>query len=356
MVGLIYTLRSTPSIYDAGWLPYRIASYVVGKPLWWALQQLSIVGADDFSGHGGDTERWKKVRGDYVVLSLLERAGDGVLQKQQSKTGVSLSEELYDFDGFKREFAGDALDGVVLSELDVKVLLKYLERDKKAIVVQDEVIKFVQPNQSREITAVDIGVLELKIAVEDLEASVSKIQQQIDDRSEKISAALRQKRKEVALSHLRTKKQFEDLLKKRLTSLETLHSTLLRVEASAGDVEIMKSYESSAATLRAILAHPLLQRDRIDETMDAMASANADARDIDEAIRIGTDVAQAETGIDDAELEAELNALVKDVEGERAKEQEERALQERQEQLDGLTVPEHVARSPERADPSKVVA
>ncbi len=118
----------------------------------------------------------------------------------------------------------------------------------------------------------------------------------------------------------------------------------------------MKSYESSAATLRAILAHPLLQRDRIDETMDAMASANADARDIDEAIRIGTDVAQAETGIDDAELEAELNALVKDVEGERAKEQEERALQERQEQLDGLTVPEHVARSPERADPSKVVA
>ncbi len=57
-------------------------------------------------------------------------------------------------------------------------------------------------------------------------------------RSEKISAALRQKRKEVALSHLRTKKQFEDLLKKRLTSLETLHSTLLRVEASAGDVEV----------------------------------------------------------------------------------------------------------------------
>ncbi len=200
-------LSSTPSIYDAGWLPYRIASYVVGKPLWWALQQLSIVGADDFSGHGGDTERWKKVRGDYVVLSLLERAGDGVLQKQQSKTGVSLSEELYNFDGFKREFAGDALDGVVLSELDVKVLLKYLERDKKAIVVQDEVcivcvclslllqfyadcavcpfqvIKFVQPNQSREITAVDIGVLELKIALEDLEASVSKIQQQIDELS-----------------------------------------------------------------------------------------------------------------------------------------------------------------------------
>lgn len=54
----------------------------------------------------------------------------------------------------------------------------------------------------------------------------------------KVSLALKQKRKEVALSHLRNKKQLEDLLQKRLNSLDTLRSTLLRVEAAAADVEV----------------------------------------------------------------------------------------------------------------------
>lgn len=56
-------------------------------------------------------------------------------------------------------------------------------------------------------------------------------------RAEQVKSALQQKRKEVALSHLRAQKQLEALLKQRLGSLDTLHSTLLRVEQSAGDVE-----------------------------------------------------------------------------------------------------------------------
>lgn len=55
---------------------------------------------------------------------------------------------------------------------------------------------------------------------------------------EKATAALRQKRKELALSYIRSRKQLEDLLKRRLGSLETLHATLIRVEAAAGDIEV----------------------------------------------------------------------------------------------------------------------
>jgi charged multivesicular body protein 7 len=80
----------------------------------------------------------------------------------------------------------------------------------------------------------------------------------------------------------------------------------------------MKSYESATATLRAILAHPSLQREKIDETMDAMASVNAEAKDIDEAIRMGVEIAQSDAGIDDSELEDELAALVKEVEQEKS--------------------------------------
>ena len=108
----------------------------------------------------------------------------------------------------------------------------------------------------------------------------------------------------------------------------------------------MKSYESSTATLREILAHPLLQREKIDETMDALAAANADAREVDDAIQLGADMAQAETGVDESELEAELAALVHEAEAEKE--------QARRERLDAekLRIPAHTPVSEEPATES----
>ena len=61
---------TTQSIYYAGSLPLRVASYLVGRPLWWALEQLSIVG--DGASRESEENRWKSVQGDYVVVPLLE--------------------------------------------------------------------------------------------------------------------------------------------------------------------------------------------------------------------------------------------------------------------------------------------
>ena len=94
----------------------------------------------------------------------------------------------------------------------------------------------------------------------------------------------------------------------------------------------MKSYESSTVTLRAILAHPSLQREKIDETMEAMASANEDAKEIDDIIRTGADIAQGASALDDTELEDEWKALVQEAERESmAKAKEEQAKKEEEE-------------------------
>lgn len=55
--------------------------------------------------------------------------------------------------------------------------------------------------------------------------------------------------------------------------------------------------------------------------MDALAEANADAKDVDEAIRIGGDVALGIGGaLDDAEIEAELEKLALEAESEKVAE------------------------------------
>jgi charged multivesicular body protein 7 len=102
----------------------------------------------------------------------------------------------------------------------------------------------------------------------------------------------------------------------------------------------MKSYESSTTTLRTILAHPSLRRDKIDETMDAMASASADAKDVEEAIKMGGDIAAVEAGIDERELEEELQALKRASERERedeAEKEQKARLEEEQ-----MKVPERI--------------
>ncbi|KAH9066326.1 Snf7-domain-containing protein [Lactarius vividus] len=307
-------LSASQSIYDSGWLPYRVAAFVVGKPLWWALQQLNVLGSDD----EGESERWKHTKGDYVLIGVLEHAADSVLASQRAQD-VSLADTLYSFDSFRATFASSALPGVTLSDKDLRVLLKFLERDRRAIVREKEVIKFVGTGfGTPEITAVDHGALELKSAVANLTAQIDSITVKIDSHKTKAANAIRQQHKSLALSYLRSRKQLEEVLTQRLGSLEILQSTLLRVEAAAEDIRIVKAYENSTATLRALLAHPSLQRDAVERTFDALADANADARELDDAVRSGMDLAVGTSTQDEDEINAELAALVAEAEADAA--------------------------------------
>ncbi|KAF5389917.1 hypothetical protein D9757_003686 [Collybiopsis confluens] len=332
-------------------IPSLFLSYVVAKPLWWALESAGVVGEDSLASSISSTfssfrsapskvdTRWY---GDYVLLHLVEQAAEAVLEKQMAKS-TGPADSLYSFDSFRKEFAECIMhpredESPLMSEIDMKVILRYLERDKGAVVVEDEIVKFSEDGQ-HEITAVDRGILELKSAVENLQAQIEGIQRKIDAYTAKASEALKQQRKTIALSHLRSRKPLEDLLSKRLGALANLEGTLIQVEGAAGDIEILNSYKASTVTLRSILSHPSLQRDTIDETMDAMAEANADAKEIDDKVRIGGDVAVGISNIDDDELEEELKQLVAESEREKEHQQEQRSIESKLRDIPG--VPSH---------------
>lgn len=85
--------------------------------------------------------------GDYVLFSLVERAGEKVIEIQDEKMGLgSPADALYTFESFRKEFAccvgseeeADSGSGS-MSELDMKVLLRYLEREKGVVVVDNGV-------------------------------------------------------------------------------------------------------------------------------------------------------------------------------------------------------------------------
>lgn len=154
-----------------------MASYILGKPLWWALEQLELVKSEESYN---ETEWWKKISGDYVVLGLVEKAADAVLRIRETQGGGGPADDLFSFDSFRKAFGTAVNASGALGEADTKVLVKFLERDRKVISVDKEVIKFINSGQAVEITAVDRGILELKTAVQSLEAQIDSIQRKID--------------------------------------------------------------------------------------------------------------------------------------------------------------------------------
>ncbi|KAG9102734.1 hypothetical protein FRC06_001266 [Ceratobasidium sp. 370] len=291
-------------------LPYRVASVVVGRPLWWALQQAGLVGSDDVV-----KETW----GDFVILTNLEAAAKAILAAQRAKGAIGPSAALYSFASFRQQFGtvAPSHSGASLSETDVRVLVKHLERDRGCIVVdrQADVIKFVEEGSSEQetITTVDKGILEMATTVSKLQEQVDEIQRRIEERAEKINAMLCKKQKDLALSLLRSRKQLEMLLKQRLGALETVQTVLMKVESAAGDVAIMKAYETSTSTLKELLADPRLQREHIDQTMDNMAEALANHKEVEDAIALG---GVPPDPTEDEELANELQALVEENERE----------------------------------------
>lgn len=142
-------MSTKTSIYDPGWLPARIAKAVVGRPVWWALEQMGVVGEEGILssltnsvpevGRGRPQQRDTNWWGDYVLISLVEKAAVGVIERQERRGRGSRTDALYSIEEFRKVFGGVASGDEILGEMDASVLVKYLERDKGVLVVDKEV-------------------------------------------------------------------------------------------------------------------------------------------------------------------------------------------------------------------------
>ena len=132
---------SQDSIYASPSLTSRVASTLT-TPLWWALESLSLV---DSTHVEPEATLWARIRGRHVVVALLEKAASVVVEKLTGRTTSSPADSLYDFSTFKKLFGGvgDVFEDVALSEVDLRVLVKFLARDQ-GIIVADRHVSHAQ--------------------------------------------------------------------------------------------------------------------------------------------------------------------------------------------------------------------
>ena len=62
-------LSSSASIYEGGSLVGRVADVLIKRSFWWALEHLNLVSSEATESAAA---KWKRVAGDYVVVSVLK--------------------------------------------------------------------------------------------------------------------------------------------------------------------------------------------------------------------------------------------------------------------------------------------
>jgi len=105
----------------------------------------------------------------------------------------------------------------------------------------------------------------------------------------------------------------------------------------------MQAYETSTSTLKSIMSNPALDMDNVEKTTEALAEVMSNQEEVDNAIRIGGEIAvgaSGREGVDDDELKKELEEMVRDEKERQRVEAAEAKLAEREKAKEAPAAPE----------------
>lgn len=126
-------LNTDRSIYSKSWVP---GPWTV---LQWGLQQIGLAGTGSYEGTSGAR---KLKTSAFVLVEVLEKVAAQVLAARE-KRGQSLTDRIVSREEFGQELGALGVAGV--SDEDITILLRYLERDKQALSYNDNVSIAIHP-------------------------------------------------------------------------------------------------------------------------------------------------------------------------------------------------------------------
>ncbi|KAI1822272.1 hypothetical protein F4861DRAFT_408858 [Xylaria intraflava] len=280
MIPLPQFLSATQSIYYKSWghVPWAMAG--------WALRQIGITG-----GPGDAMPNGKVV----VVLQNLEV----VAKAFSDATGHRIApfERIFSRTHFRRTFESSLLEGQRLSDNDFDVLIKFLSRDKGALVVDGNTIKIRSASETPVISAEDSAIASLKELMADLTRQTEDLSRRVDELNQTALEMVGRKNRVSALEALRRRKMAEKNLATRHATLNQLEDVAAKIQQAADNVQLVRVMQSSTVALRSLNAQ-VGGADRVDAVLDDLREQIAEVDEVGNVIAGAADV--DETEVDDA--------------------------------------------------------
>jgi charged multivesicular body protein 7 len=298
----------------------------------WGLRQLGVTGGFNPKG----------LTGRFVILQNLEEAGKELIRRAEGKRGRV--ERIYS----RKQFAEfrDVLQPKQLSDTDMDLLLRFLQRDKGVLVYNSHTVKWINPGETATITHEDSTIASLKSLIQDLERQTKILEKKVDELAITAREAISRKNKVSALAALRSKKLAESTLSKRHATLSQLEEIFLKIEQASDQVELVRVMESSAGVLGK-LNKEVGGVERVDEVLDDLREQMSQ---VDE---LGNIIAEAAPGgaVDENEVDDELERI--DGEERKKIDDREKAEREKREAREGEETRRKLAELEEVERPAK---
>lgn len=293
------------SIYQKRWIPSPTAIFH------WTLRQAGLLNSGSYDQNG----RLKP--GQLVLINNLEQLERQVLALQAMK-GQAPTDRIMSRDAFAQLLSETQIGA--LAEQELEVFLRFLNRDKQILSYDANTVKFKAPSTTlpAPITQEDSTIASMKALIASLESSTASLVSKIAGLHTTAQAAVQSKNRNSALAALRSKKRAEQALESRSATLHQLEDVYAKIEQAIDQVQLVAIMESSAKTLKS-LNKQIGGVDRVDTVMDDLREQMGQ---VDEVGKVLQEPLDAGAGIDETEIDDELEALEKE---EHAREEEIKA-------------------------------
>ncbi|KAL8673896.1 MAG: hypothetical protein Q9168_001716 [Polycauliona sp. 1 TL-2023] len=307
-------LASPHSIYRQSWtgLPWRFLA--------WGLEQMGL--RQTFSTT--DTRQ----SGELVLLANVEKVAGTVLEHFERYSNQV--DRIFTTAMFGREAATALKIDGELADKDLTVLLKYLARDRPALVIRiTRSTELVSP-----ITTEDRAIASLKSLIDDVRQQVRGLEAQIANSREKSRKAVESKNRPSALAALRSKKSAESILAQRVDTLFQLEQVLGSIQQATDQITMVRVMKDSAGVLRGLNA----QVGTAEDVEDALESLKEEMGKVDDVGSAVADAGQEVNVADENEIDEEFDALLRQKE----KAEEEEAMEKTKQKLAELQTQDNI--------------
>lgn len=247
----------------------------------------------------------------YVCVANLEHVGEKIVEQLQSMVDAGYSGHITTTALLADRIAKTT--GFKLNKTDMQVMLRFLARDKSIISQSSDVIKFLPESlpktSERTVSETDLAVAQLKSTLSQLSLQIAQLSGRLDSLTSQIKSCVQKKQKNLALSALRTRNLIDRQLDQRTDNLHTLEQILLKIDDSANTVGILKAMEGGSQALAEMMKQ-VGGIDRVDQVLDQVQEQMSLSEEIGQAV--GSVVGTAALDIDQDEIEAEWQAMVKE--------------------------------------------
>ncbi|VDK59768.1 unnamed protein product [Anisakis simplex] len=258
----------------------------------------------------GNGNNYAKI--EYVHLPTIREQAKQILEYYRSSHAPDddMAPEIVALEDFRDECRHLVANGRVFQ----LVLSELVHENELTIGVSrtgEQILKFrdVMVRGPIEWTESDASVHDMRRAMSKLEIEIKRLEERAKKCEQDARASIRANDKTRAAHHLRLKKRALQEVEAKDNQYQRLLEMMHQLGQTKQNKQIMDAYKAGASAFKATLQRQGIQPEQIDETMDSISDAMATAEEIREAISAGVPVTN---GVDEADLEAELNAILAD--------------------------------------------